>query len=118
MKDFELLRKKAKALNGKMKTIWTAYDFTERSSNPNKRVPDIEFSVPVKVDLNEVHHSKDEYDVEVYRREYQVQYEGDTFIFELATHLVKGTVKKYFLEVYTPAGDGVGGKYKLFSEKI
>lgn len=116
MRDFEALRKKARYLSTKMKTIWTSYDFTERSANPNKRVPNIEFDVPVKVDLNEVHHYKD--DKEVYLREYQFQYEGETFIFELATHLIRSSVEKYWLEVYTPAGDGVGGKHFLFSEKL
>ena len=116
MKDFAALWEKAKFLNSKMKTIWTSYDFTERSTNPNKRVPDIEFDVTIKLDVNEVHHYKE--DTEIYLREFQFQYEGDTFIFEVATHLVGKTVKKYFLEVYTPAGDGVGGKHFLFSEKI
>ena len=116
MKNFEALREKAKFLSTKMKTIWTSYDFTERSPNLERRVPNIEFEVPIKIDLNEVHHYKEDY--EVYLREFQFQYEGNTYIFELATYLEGKTVKKYFLEVYTPAGDGVGGKHFLFSEKL
>lgn len=116
MKNFEALREKAKFLSSKMKTVWTNYDFTERSPNIEKRVPDMMFEVPIKIDLNEVHHYTD--DNEVFLREFQFQYEGETFIFELATYSVDKTVKKYFLEVSTPAGDGVGGKRHLFSEKL
>lgn len=116
MRNFELLREEAKFLNTHMKTVWQDYDFQEISNNLNRRVPKIEFDVEVKVMLDEVHHYENE--VEIYEREYQIEYNGNVYIFEISAHLCNGSVKKFQLDVSTPAGDGVGGKYRLFSEKI
>lgn len=116
MRNFELLREEARFLSTHMKTVWQDYDFQEISNNLNSRVPKIEFDVEVKVMFDEVHHYKN--GIEIYVREYQIEYNGNVYIFEILTHLFNGSVRQYQLDVSTPAGDGVGGKYRLFSEKI
>ena len=114
MKDMVVLRKEAEFLNSQLITIWTKYDFTNRSENYERRVPNIEFKVPVKWVLNEVERYP-----KGYVRECQIEYNGNTYIFEIITWLAdEHTVQKYHLEIYVPAGDGVGGKNLILSERL
>ena len=114
MKNIEVLCKEAEFLNSQLITIWTKYDFTNRSDNYERRVPNIEFKVPVKWFLNEVERYCNRY-----VRECQIEYNGNTYIFEIATWLAgENSVQKYHLEILVPTGDGVGGKMLILSERL
>ena len=117
MERFDYLRKRAEFLLEHMRTFWKNYDFSEKSKVNEKRVPEMLFDVEVEVMLNEVRHDKTGY-VELYVREKQITFEGDTFIFELTAYIVDRIVQKFYLDVYTPAGDGKGGIVNLISQMV
>lgn len=107
----------AKTLSRYVRTDWSNYDFTENSSELERRVPQIIFDVEdVKVVLNEV--QKNDGNRVGYTRECQVEYLKHTFIYKMIVISKRNGGFDFKLEVYTPAGDGKGGIYKLFSEKL
>ena len=116
MKNFEALKVEAMALYEHVKTIWDNYDFDEKSSVIDRRVPKLKFLVEVEHMCEEVIHIEGLN--ERYIRECQVKYNNNVYIFEIYTRISSKKVVGYYLEVYTPAGDGVGGKHFLFKERL
>lgn len=116
MMSEKTMKREAKYLISKMTTFWGDYDFNEISCVPDKRVPKLKFDADVKIVLDEVELVHCSY--ERYIREVQLEYNGTTYIFEISSHVYGGVVNSYWLEVYTPAGDGMGGKKFILGEKI
>ena len=109
----------ARFLSEHVRTVWDNYDMSEESDVMERRVPKLKFDDDIEFEkmMEEVTHIKD-LDREQYIREFQIKFNGNVYIFELSAHIVGRKVVGYFMEVYTPAGDGKGGKLFLFSEKI
>ena len=103
----------AKNLYDAMNTVWDEYDFSETSIMYERRVPNMKFSVPVKVMNNEVHRFVDKSNR--YVREMQFEYDGNVYIFALSTWLdCDNKPMRYSLDIFVPAGDGKGGYVKVF----
>ncbi len=106
----------AKFLLSNLRTVWSNYDFDEKSKDHNRRVPDIFIGEDVEVMLNEVFYLPEQ--KVRYIREYQVKYNENVYVFEIAVYIVEDIVHRFKLNVYTPAGDGVGGLIQLFSHNL
>lgn len=118
MREFNVLRDEARYLFEHLRTDWRDYDFNEKSEVLEKRVPKIEFLVPVKIMCEDLFCYDIRNDVKQYVRECQVSYNSNTFIFEISAFTQGHSVMKYQVETYVPAGDGKGGKVSLFVERI
>ena len=117
MERFEFLKERAEFLVEHLRTDWKNYDFSEKSRIHEKRVPEIYFFVDVEVVMNEVRHEKTGF-MEEYVREKQITFEGNTFIFEISAQIADRIVQKFYLDVFTPAGDGKGGIVNLLSQRV
>lgn len=118
MITLEAYIRNAKFLVNEMDTIWNEYDFDERSSNSQSRIPKIRFNADVTVMLDEVHCIKQK-DSKYYVREYQVKYEGNVYIFDISAHIDDEEIVRCFIvTAYIPAADGKGGRKKLFSQNL
>lgn len=116
MMSEETMKREAQYLLSKMSTFWGEYDFGETSEVADHRVPKLVFDADVKIMCDEVelvHYPHDKY-----IREVQLEYNGTTYIIAISSHIFCGVVNSYWIEVYTPAGDGKGGKKLVFGEKI
>lgn len=117
MRNVEKLVDVAKYLYGHVSTVWDNYDFTEKSINCERRVPELSFDVDVKLMKDEVYHKDIDLSDEKYVRVKHIKYQEDVYIFVVTTWLQHGVVSRYSLEIYTPAGDGKGGIYRLYDVK-
>ena len=113
MRNFRALADVARYLYSNLNAVWDNYDFTETSKLLEQRVPQIKFNVDVTVMVDDVYHNiRDK--VEEFVRMQQIKYNGETYIFAITTHLNDGMVERYSVNIYTPAGDGKGGYYRLY----
>ena len=118
MREFDVLYNEARFIFGHLRTNWNNYDFAEKSEVLEKRVPKIEFLVPVDVMCEDLFCYEIRDDFKQYVRECQVCYNGNTYIFEISAFTQYGAVLKYQIEAFVPAGDGKGGKKTLFVGRI
>ncbi len=116
MKDKKQLVAEARQLYGVMETVWDNYDFSEMSNLYEHRVPEMKFNADIQVMVNEVHYIPGR--PSMYVREYQVSYNNQEYIFQLAAHIEEDFVRKFVVTVAVPAGDGRGGVHRLFSENL
>lgn len=117
MKEMCVSINEARFLLSNLRTIWANYDFDEKSREYDRRVPDIFIcDDDVEVMLNEVHYLPNQR--VRYVREYQVKYHEKVYVFEISVHIIEDIVHRFSLNVYTPAGDGVGGLVKLISQSL
>ena len=116
MMSLGVMKKEAQYLLSRMSTFWGDYDFGETSTVADSRVPKLRFDADVTIVRDEVELVN--YPHDKYIREVQLIYNGTTYIFEISSHIFCGVVNSYWIEVYTPAGDGKGGKMFVFGEKI
>lgn len=116
MKKFNQLRIRAFELYQHTGLTWYQHDLLLLPELHEEKVPHFTFSTNVWVMVDEVHC----YDnlPSCYVRECQVEYHGDVFIFEVMAVVEKAQIVVKQIDVYTPAGDGVGGIHHLFSAKL
>ncbi|MBR4110318.1 MAG: hypothetical protein IKK43_01335 [Clostridia bacterium] len=113
MRNFRALADVARYLYSNLNTVWDDYDFTETSPLVEKRVPQLKFNVDVTVMVDDVYHNV-RGETEEFVRMQQIKYANEVYIFAISTHLNAGTVARYSMNIYTPAGDGKGGYYLLY----
>lgn len=119
MKNYEALMEEARFLSKHVKTVWTNYDWNEKSAIAEVRVPKLVFSDDVQVEWMYEDTRTFKYDIDThYVRECQVKYNDNVYIFEISTRETGKMVTGYVLEVLIPVGDGVGAKKSLFFERI
>lgn len=114
MRNVEKLVDVAKYLYSHVSTIWDNYDFTEKSVNYEHRVPEFSFDVSVEFMKDEVYHNQVSLHDEKYARVKHIKYQEEVYIFVVTTWLHAGVVSRYSMEIFTPAGDGKGGYYRLY----
>lgn len=119
MKMLDDFKRVAEKLASGIETVWTNYDFDEKSNIPNERVPQISFNEDVFVMFDEAMLVKRTGRVDSYMRECQIKYDGEVYIFEIFACINEDEIVTAFrLSAYIPASDGKGGKRLLFSEVI
>ena len=105
MDKLEELKNEAEFLSRNIVTIWHDYDYNEKTSEIEKRVPKIEIRVNgVKVIFEKIYADKNAEKCngkEEYVREYEIQYNGHTYIFRIRVNVVNGIVSKFSLKVFT-----------------
>ena len=116
MMNENVIARDAMYLLDKMNTIWIDYDFDETSQLFETKVPRIRFDTNVTIALDEVELFHCPY--AKYIREVQLEYNDNIYIFEVLPCICDGVVTSYIVDVFTPAGDGVGGKKYIISERI
>ncbi len=116
MMNESIITRDALYLISKMETIWIDYDFEGTSQSFEAKVPRIRFDADVTIVLDEVELFHCPY--ANYIREVQLEYNGNTYIFEVLSCVCDGVVNSHMVDISTPAGDGVGGKKYIISQRI
>lgn len=116
MKSFELLRERAIEFYKHIELTWKEREVIQEEKFYENKVPTILFPKEAKVVLKELHC----YDnlPNRYIGECQVEYFGDTFVFEVTTKLFENKLTVEQIEVYTPAGDGKGSLHHLLTKRM
>lgn len=116
MRDFELLKERALELCCHIGLTWQKRNILQGEELYRDKVPMILFPKGVKIIVEEVHCYKDFPDC--YFGECQVEYNEDTFVFEVHTKQEGEKLIVEKVDVYTPAGDGKGGLHYLFTTDV
>ncbi len=116
MRNFELLKERALELCSHIGLTWEERNVLQGEKLYRDKVPMILFPRGVKLMVEEVHCYEDFPDC--YFGECQVEYNGDTFVFEVRTKQEGEKLIVEKIDVHTPAGDGKGGLHYLFTKKV
>ena len=100
------IQEEAKWLCTKVKTNWEEYDFTEKGTILQKRVPKLEFSSSCAIECHNLGtrfvevREENKWVISKYIRSYHVVYHGHKYQIEVVANIAEGRVNGFQLHVY------------------